>query len=133
MVEGVSGEADTPFTFPASPVQGEHVPLTNFTCGRACAGNLKTMNATQEMWLVIANGQKIMSREMLTMAQQASSADIAAQCIDLANVSSYIESRARGMALREASRVERRTCGCGLFKTYLSPVTGNLICPACGV
>ena len=24
------------------------------------------------------------------------------------------------------------TCGCGLFKTYQSPVTGNLVCPACG-
>jgi len=58
------------------------------------------MNATQEMWLVIANGQKVMGREMLTLAQQGRSADDVAECVKLANFCAYIETVARRKAFQ---------------------------------
>jgi len=129
MVEGVSGEADTPFTFPASPVQGEHVPLTNFTCGRACAGNLKTMNATEMIWRVLANGQKVMGRECLEMAREAKTVEDVRQCVDLANKCALIETACLEMAKREApSSVPSgyRVCQvCGLVRPHDSA------CPSC--
>jgi len=58
------------------------------------------MNATQEMWLVIANGQKVMGGEMLTLAQQGRSADDVAECVKLANFCAYIETVARAKAFQ---------------------------------
>lgn len=79
------------------------------------------MNATQEMWLVIANGQKIMGREMLTLAQQGSSADEVAECIKLSNFCAYIESCAR----RKAS--EGEDC----CKKCRKPLSGGSTCCIC--
>jgi len=64
------------------------------------------MNATQEMWLVIANGQKVMGREMLTLAQQGRSADEVAECVKLANFCGYIETVARRKAFEDVVPME---------------------------
>jgi len=63
------------------------------------------MTATQEMWLVIANGQKVMGREMLTLAQQGRSADDVAECVKLANFCAYIETVARRKAFEKVAEV----------------------------
>ena len=79
------------------------------------------------MWRVLANGQKVMGRECLEMARDAKTVEDVRQCVDLANKCALIESSCVERAKLEASRRERGTCGCGLFKTYRSPVAGNLI------
>jgi len=70
------------------------------------------MNATQEMWLVIANGQKVMGREMLTLAQQGCSADDVAECVKLANFCAYIETVARRNASEQEVGRDQAKCAC---------------------
>jgi len=70
------------------------------------------MTATQEMWLVIANGQKVMGREMLTLAQQGRSADDVAECVKLANFCAYIETVARRKAFEPEVGHDKTTCTC---------------------
>lgn len=92
------------------------------------------MNATQEMWLVIANGQKVMGREMLTLAQKGRSADDVAECVKLANFCGYIETVAR----RKAFEGVCKKCGRDLvLASRLGSVPGDgstswMTCAVCG-
>jgi len=97
------------------------------------------MNATQEMWLVIANGQKVMGREMLTLAQQGRSADDVAECVKLANFCAYIETVARRKAFQrdDGEQLKCSVCGAERVAAFRPNApkgsTGWLVCPnGCG-